>query len=501
MSRLAIPVLACGFLLIASPAELEELPDSAVAARQEGIEKFQQWRETIPDLEQRQYERVKRIGTGVLWNTRALVALGVLQVITLFILIRVLGQLASLKKISFIRSAAIEPISDSQPDATSPSHMPCQWKGLSKTTINNILLVVTSVSIGIGAIELGLRLAYLDQPWSGRNFAVDPVNQALTNAGIIHDPLVGYIAAPGIRSGTTYNHGDEGIRLNRQPKSDDDNRIRQGGILAVGDSFVYGSEVSDDQSWPAHLERLTGLPVINGAAGGYGFDQAYLRMESLIAAVKPKILILGCIPNCIQRNELRLNAGLVKPYFKAENGTLRLMNSPVRPYAPQIRHVGVWRYVFGHLYTAYWLADRLRLRTQWLVYEHEYQYADTPDGPEVTCLLMERFAGLARQYDAKPIVLMEYSGPQALGMDTSRQSTKVPYVLKCAAQNGVAVVDSYAYLREQYQQSAQVFWEHWVKQPYDTISHTGHMSGPGNLAMAKLLAEVIGKPTAPGKLP
>ena len=35
-------------------------------------------------------------------------------------------------------------------------------------------------------------------------------------------------------------------------------------IVAVGDSFTFGDEVSDSETWPAWLERKLGSPVING---------------------------------------------------------------------------------------------------------------------------------------------------------------------------------------------------------------------------------------------
>ena len=43
--------------------------------------------------------------------------------------------------------------------------------------------------------------------------------------------------------------------------------------MAVGDSFTFGDEVNDGQTWPAQLQQLTGRRVINGGVSGYGFDQ------------------------------------------------------------------------------------------------------------------------------------------------------------------------------------------------------------------------------------
>ena len=46
-----------------------------------------------------------------------------------------------------------------------------------------------------------------------------------------------------------------------------------------GDSFTYSSEVGDREAWPNHLSGLLGCRVNNFGVGGYGTDQAYLRMR------------------------------------------------------------------------------------------------------------------------------------------------------------------------------------------------------------------------------
>lgn len=62
-------------------------------------------------------------------------------------------------------------------------------------------------------------------------------------------------------------------------------------ILAVGDSFVAGSNVSDEQTWPALLGRATGKSIYNLGVGGSGpptylSNYAYFGLE-----MKPKIAL------------------------------------------------------------------------------------------------------------------------------------------------------------------------------------------------------------------
>ena len=50
-------------------------------------------------------------------------------------------------------------------------------------------------------------------------------------------------------------------------------------ILAVGDSYTYGEEVGENDSWPAQLQRIKNQRVLNAGVSGYGFDQSVLRAE------------------------------------------------------------------------------------------------------------------------------------------------------------------------------------------------------------------------------
>lgn len=56
------------------------------------VTKFEAWKKTIPDLEQRQYERTKRINNRVLDNTRMIVVILVLQVFSLILLVNLLRR-------------------------------------------------------------------------------------------------------------------------------------------------------------------------------------------------------------------------------------------------------------------------------------------------------------------------------------------------------------------------------------------------------------------------
>jgi len=356
------------------------------------------------------------------------------------------------------------------------------------------VLVLASLVVSLGIVEVSLRLSSLPDPWTTQNFTVDPVNQQVSNLAIQYDPVLGYIARPGFRGPIgkwISSHGEMGVRLNANfPKDLPLPPLPKGGIVAVGDSFTYGSEVDDSESWPAQLEAILGVPVVNAGAGGYGIDQAVLRAEQLLDAVRPSAIIVSFIPNAVERNQRSVETGLVRPYFDVVGGRLELRNVPVPYYRPTAKHIGRARAILGYSYTAYWVANRFGKRTEWLVFEYETRNIHNK-GVEVSCLLWPRLAERVVGRNTRLIALAQYAGIHVSGHDTSRKDRQVEKILDCARQAGFLVVDSYSTLRQLFEQDPAAFWPLWVKQANDKDKHTGHMSVAGNRFTAELVSRAI----------
>jgi hypothetical protein len=93
-------------------------------------------------------------------------------------------------------------------------------------------------------------------------------------------------------------------------------------ILAVGDSFTFGAQVSDNETWPACLERKLGRGVDNGGVVGYGAAQA-LRRASLKLAEKnySHIVFSILMGDDSVRDRLSYYYGFPKPALvHADNG-------------------------------------------------------------------------------------------------------------------------------------------------------------------------------------
>lgn len=103
-------------------------------------------------------------------------------------------------------------------------------------------------------------------------------------------------------------------------------------IVAIGDSFTYGTDVDTVQSFPAHLERmLCNTEVLNMGVPGYGIDQAVLKYLAHGKAFAPDTVILGIFADDYERASVPFHASS-KPWIRLdEDGNYRAANQPVPP--------------------------------------------------------------------------------------------------------------------------------------------------------------------------
>ena len=103
-------------------------------------------------------------------------------------------------------------------------------------------------------------------------------------------------------------------------------------ILVIGDSFVWGYGVEQDETFPKVLEsRLPGVEVINAGVAGYGTDQELLWLRSEGVRYRPDLVILEMCGNDDDENNSDLVYNVYhKPRFRQTgNGGLSLTGVPV----------------------------------------------------------------------------------------------------------------------------------------------------------------------------
>jgi lysophospholipase L1-like esterase len=324
-----------------------------------------------------------------------------------------------------------------------------------------IALVALSVLLGLGVLEVGLRAFYWSWLFAWPNFVLEARKTLGESDGgrYLHDARLGYVPRDGLRGNGAAPAGADAP------------------ILAVGDSFTYGDEVGDGETWPAELQRLTGRPVLNAGVSGYGFDQIVLRAEALAPVYRPGAIVVAFIADDIRRTEMRRLWSADKPWFDPVAEKLELRGVPVPPRAPAAETLSFWQRTLGYSFLVDFVLRRLDLLHDW--YGDHLRVHPRGTGERIACRLTARLAELQKTGAAPVLVVAEYDpvvwDDPAFAAEQRRLTAGL---LACAQKNGLATLDT-----------------------WDALAATGeprklyvqwHMSGAGNALVAKAIAGALG---------
>jgi len=127
----------------------------------------------------------------------------------------------------------------------------------------------------------------------------------------------------------------QGLRSKREyPLIPERDTVR---ILAFGDSFTFGSEVSEKDCWTQSLSTFAPqVEVINFGVPGFALDQALLRYEREGKHFNPRIVLMGFLTENIKRHvnvyrPFLYKEGLpaAKPRFRLDRESLVLLPNPL----------------------------------------------------------------------------------------------------------------------------------------------------------------------------
>lgn len=181
------------------------------------------------------------------------------------------------------------------------------------------------------------RLARIGSPYSGASWRLRFVlrharSGPAANALEVPDRARGWTLAPGLRhvpafaGGTVSSNADglRGVREYAVPKATGSRRI-----LAFGDSFTFGEDVGDAETFCHRLGGLLpGVEVLNFGVRGYGHDQMLLYLKEAAARYEPDVVLLGYVTDDAARN-LSGFRDFAKPHFELSGGRLVLRGTPV----------------------------------------------------------------------------------------------------------------------------------------------------------------------------
>jgi len=289
-------------------------------------------------------------------------------------------------------------------------------------------------------------------------------------------------------------------------------------IAAFGDSFVYGNEVANAESWPFLIEEMfPRLEVLNYGVGGYGTDQAYLRFLMEGAALAPDIVLIGFAPvdlartvNVYRRFLSNLELPLIKPRFVLDrDGRLSLLSNPITQVTDYGKYLEDPRGVIELGRDDYWyesvvyenplydLSATVRvLTTLWVRVRRRYldgerllegdgvvqavKFKSESPAFRIQTMLFEKFKADALALRAVPIVVILPDGESVTHARLGRQKIFDP-LLEHLRKSAVAYIDLSDAFAAEAKTTPQGRW----------FMPGGHYSGAGNKMIAAWLAHQV----------
>jgi len=337
-------------------------------------------------------------------------------------------------------------------------------------------LSLAAIVLTLGALEIGLRIGHGRWISVWPNFVLEArlVLSQREHSRFVEDPLLGYEPRPGYAApGMSFDA--EGFRRTGDSRGGPGNGADGEAILAVGDSYTYGDEVRDGETWPAHLQQLSGQRVLNAGVSGYGLDQSVLRAEQLAAGRPLSAIVVSFIADDVRRTEMSRIWGAEKPYFDIAEDRLVLRNVPVPPRPDPHRTLSLAERTLGYSFLFDFVLRRLHLMHDW--FGDHVRVHDQAEGERIACLLTGRLAELQRLSGARVLLLAQYDPvvwrePKFAG----EQRRITEGVLRCGRQAGLAVLDTFDPLSKL---EAERLYSVW------------HMNDAGNQVIAALVAAAL----------
>jgi hypothetical protein len=318
-------------------------------------------------------------------------------------------------------------------------------------------------------VARGLRAAQGRGSFWSPNFRVQRLDLVRAAYPVAHDPLLGYVPKAGAASSDNRWRAQvsidaAGLRQNGGPRP-----AAARGVLAVGDSFTFGDQVSDHETWPAGLERELQVPVWNGGVFGYSFAQAVLRAEQLLPQLTADRLVLSFIADDLRRCEFSARYAEV-PWFAIDGDTLQLRGVPVPARAPRRSDEPFVQHLLGHSAALDWLCWNT-VPVWWVGDQREVRVHEKGTGARIAELLLTRLAALCRQRGVRLVLVLQ---GYEIGADADR-------VLAFARSHDIDVLDLVRAFQREAAGDPGMY----------TRCFDGHMTAAGNAWVAQQLAVAL----------
>jgi len=312
------------------------------------------------------------------------------------------------------------------------------------------------------------------------------------NRAIEYDSWLGWHLKPFIAM-SGFNTLEYGFRSNGGGHT----KVLLGGVLAVGSSFTAGSEVNDDETWPAHLEQATGWNVNNAGNGSFVADQIIMNAERLLPIIRPQVLVVDLIPDNIVGASYTAY-GWPKPYYTVEHDELVAHNQP----APRHPEPGADRDRFGikPILGHFAVADQFMaafFADSWFSSDGTSFATVNNDPVDVTCRLLARLKQKTNADHVALILYLQFAGSHIIS--APREAEQSVGVGRCARNAHIVTIDEYAQLRSVFEKDPNALRRYYQT---EQDGSTGHKSSFGNMEVAKAVAAAVNDlGVSPDRLP
>lgn len=313
---------------------------------------------------------------------------------------------------------------------------------LNQKKSSNAKTMLLSVTISLVAAEIYLHVTtrpeyFLDQRAESYFEALkgSPVHQTNEVIDIVPDSELGWRMKPFFNKEGVH-HNSRGFRSNREyPLKPGTPRI-----LAIGDSMTYGLGVQDNSTFPAYLEQMTGIEVVNAGVNAYGADQALRMWEIEGERLHPTHVILGYTVDDFFRNELSFRDA-AKPRFMLDPTTQQFILKPIGDGYANSSNASSWPILERSLKVPQaigWLLRRVRLKFGLLDEKRLARAAKTSE------YILQRLQSSVTRSGARLLVVVigyrDYKQPEHLWIEKS--------IMDACRSNGIECLNLAAASRE-----------------------------------------------------
>lgn len=202
----------------------------------------------------------------------------------------------------------------------------------------NVVLFFCSLFLALFISELALRILKIEELKKPNNDPVTGWIRVPEEVWTEYHPELGWFHQKSrravLKKGKTLEvevtTNTWGLRGARDYKEDRPRNSKR--ILVLGDSFVFGWGVRDNETLTAQIEsQVPNLEALNLGVPGYGIDQIYLSFLKIGTVFRPDYVFIGIYQEDFWRaTRAFTDAGYAKPYFSiSRSGHLILHNVPV----------------------------------------------------------------------------------------------------------------------------------------------------------------------------